>query len=398
MARSSRTLVRAAALVSAVALGACRDEPDAFEPTDFAAVAPVASETLLARDREHFTRCFVRALAADPVDGASAFGVFARRAPAAEVVALVTSVRARMAELLPHAHAKILGEAAWALAQIGAVDDARAAALAGAALRPDGMGGRLTAFATLGRLGAVEEAERLAEGDLLLRSAIGFGAVIGGHHEQARRLRAGIDADASASLFVRSALHLKLVAAMGDRPALEAALADRASPDLLLDAGAIVEGGAHAGHGEVTLIGVRALAEASGASPHDKASALVGAAGTAASFGDRRAAELALAAFDALPPSARVGLELVPAVVLASLGDVAAARRRFEAGVASARARDRAMFEAGLSAMAGEWDRFPQSVPAASAVLVADVWSHALAGEIADDTRARVLASLCRKR
>jgi hypothetical protein len=51
----------------------------------------------------------------------------------------------------------------------------------------------------------------------VLETAIGFGAVVGGHREEAWRLRAGIEADATASLFVRSALHLKLVAALGDR-------------------------------------------------------------------------------------------------------------------------------------------------------------------------------------
>jgi hypothetical protein len=143
---------------------------------------------------------------------------------------------------------------------------APAAVLAGAifhgACRDDADDFRPTPLAELKPVASqplpASERERLAKGDLLLCSAIGFGAVVGGHREEAWRLRAGIEADATASLFVRSALHLKLVAALGDRAGLEAALAERASPALVLSAAAVVEGGGYAGDSEVMLIGVRA--------------------------------------------------------------------------------------------------------------------------------------------
>ena len=366
-------------------------------PSDRPARGPVATAPAGATgvaapdDTARFTACLLAELIVDPQGSANALRVFARSAPAADARRVIGAIVDRADRFPARAQAKLLGEAAWALADAGDLDAARAAALLAAALRPDGEGGRLTALATLGRVGPVTDAEALATGPMTL-AVVAFGAAVGGHRQDAARLRAGIEADPTAMIFVRSAVHLKLVAALGDVPAITRALGEPLDP--LLDGGAVVEGGAHVGNAQVMMAGVAALASARGVAPRAQARALVGAAGTAAAAGHLSVVEAAIAAFDALPATARGGLELAPAVSYITVGAVDQARARMAAAGPTATAEYRLMFAAGLAAADGGWSELPPRIPAVPA-LTTDVWGRALTAKLDATSRARVLDAVC---
>ena len=344
-------------------------------------------------DAERFTACLFDQLAVDPLGSANALSIFARAAPAADARRVIGAIADQADRFPPGAQAKILGEAAWALADAGDLDAARKAATRGAELPPDGEGGRLTALAVLGRIGPVADAAARAT-DMMTRDVVAFGAAVGGHRDEAAQLRAQIEADPAAALFVGSAIHLKLVAALGDVAAIKRALADRGAPQLLLDAGAVVEGGAHVGNEAVMMAGVAALTEARGVSPSSQALALIGAAGTAANAPSLPVTDAAVAAFDALPLTARAGLELAPAASYVNAGALDKARARLAAHGGSATAEDRMMFAAGIAAAAGAWNELPEQLPPVP-VLNADIWGRALAAKLDATTRARVLDAIC---
>jgi hypothetical protein len=387
--------VRSTCIAFAIAV-ACRgsSEPQGLPPasswgTNEIVNAPSAPAAPAATPR--FTECLARRIAKTPMQAANALRVFARVAPAAEARAFVRAIADRAEALPPPARAKVLGEAAWALADAGAMDDARAVAAKGAALPPDGAGGRLTALAALGRVGAIADALALAD-DVMSRDVVAFGAAVGGHRAEAARLRAQIEADPVATYFVHSAIHVKTVAALGDVAALTKELADRAAPTLLPNAGAAVEGGTYAHDKRVTLLAIDALAEARGVPGERQAIALVAAAGIAAAGGDRDAVVAAVAAFDRLPATARGQLDAAPAVSFAVVGAIDEARRRLAKSPVDA--LDRAMIGATIDAVAGRWDSVPRQLPP-DAVLAADLWGRALAAALDAPTAARVLDAIC---
>jgi len=359
-----------------------------WEPSANASVAGARADPV-DDPRARFVRCFAAEIMQAP-EAANAMTIFARTAPAREVRAVVGSIARDAQGLSEGERAKVLGEAAWALAEVGASDDARAIARGCTALLQDGQGGRLTCLAVLGRLDTIAEA-RVAATQPMMLDAIAFGAAVARRDQDARVIVAEIEGDPAAKLYVRSAIHLKTRAALGDVAYVTAALAAQTGSALLLDAGAVVEGGAHRRNDAVMHAGVAALARATDVTTSAKARALLGAAGTAAAAKSRVAVDDAIAQFEQLGAEARVGLELVPVAVYATLGDVAEARRRFGPG---GDAVDRQMFTAGLAAISGQWDDLPARVPA-NAVLAADLWGHALAAKLDPARAGRVLDTFC---
>ena len=341
-----------------------------------------------------FARCLATEIAKEPGAFANSLEIFARHAPHDDARAIIMMIAASTASLPKPAHTKILGEAAWSLADVGDTEGAKQLALACAEHPDDGGGGRLSCFAVLGRVGAIADARKLDSGPMWL-DAIGLGAAIGNRTAEAKQLRAELDKPALHALVELSAVHLKFIAALGDVATLRAALDKVAAvhTSSLVIEGAIVEGGARHHDDKVMLLGIAAI-DASGANPSAIASALVGAAGTAAAAGSKAATADALRRFSALPVTARAGLELVPAIVHITLGDAATARKLAAEPIKTTDPVDREMFVAGLAAASGAWSELPAHVPP-NAVLIADVWSRALVAKLDAATSARVLDAIC---
>jgi hypothetical protein len=331
---------------------------------------------------------------------AHALGIVARTAPADAARDVLLQI-VRGAAAYPEAkRPKVYGEAAWALAALGAKREAIETAALALRLPHSPDGGTLTAIAATARAGDLAAAARAAGDDVMRLDVAAFGAAIGGARDKAAAWRRAVEQNPIASAYVRSAIHLKTLVALGDRAAAEQVLRQSTNP--LFDAAAVAEAAGEARDPQAMALARRTIlasvpatgAGAPAAAPR-AAAALLQIAGVAAAGGLR--AELAESAAAMAPylaqlaAPAREDFTLGVAVAYATLGDAKRARALLPL---AGRHEAAWMIDQEVAALEGRWDairRGARWVP----TLAAAVWGRAAAAKLDDAAMARVLDALC---
>ncbi len=382
----------ALALAAAIAGAGCRDErKPGLPPASDWNQAPQGAPRQAPARQGGFAGCLLQLLGRDPSANAHVLGIVGRTAPAGAAREVLLEVVRGAARFTEGQRPKIYGEAAWALAKLGAKPEAARTAALALQLPHVADGGSLTAIAAAALAGDLAAAERAAGTDMIRRDAAAYGAALGGERARAQAIRRAIEADPAAVHYVRSAIHLKTLVALGERAAVEQAL--NASTNPLFDAAAVAEAGAQAGDAGALALARRTIL----AAPEGPrtASSLLQVAGSAAAA--RLRAELdataaALAPILArLPAETREDLSLGLALSYVTIGDPAAARPLLaQAG----RHPARWMVGQEIASLEGRWDAI---VPGAGGepLYVAGVWARAAAAKLAPEAMARVEAALC---
>jgi hypothetical protein len=349
-------------------------------------------------------------LRANPEAHARTLGVIARTAPADAAREILLQIVEGAAGFAEHHRPKVYGEAAWALAGLGARSDASRIAALALRLPHVADGGTLTAIAAAARAGDLAAAERAAGDDVMRLDVAAYGAAVGGARDKAAALRRKVEANPIAVAYVRSAIHLKTLIALGDRAAAERVLRESTRP--LFDAAAVAEAASQvrdpqaialarrtilavaAAQGPIPATSVAPVAAASPANSRIP-TALLGVAGNAAAAGlraelDETAAALA-PLLPGLPTAAREDFTSGLALSYITIGDAPRARELLSQAVRHA---DAWMFQQELASLEGRWDAI-QRRPGGQPLLAASVGARAIAAKLDPAAVHRVLDAIC---